>query len=181
MGRLRHGPALGLLLVPALAAGAASAQAPWTPRAPENNQLLPAFSYAAVEGVLSAIGARYQRSGTSPARPLLVVTFANNRRAVISLLTCTSDGAACKALGIQSSWPAPAGAGADRIAQGIQQFNRRYSFAKAFVGANGRPTLQRYLTGDYGFIRGDLAVNLLVFANQAERFADEVIAPPGGR
>ena len=96
---------------------------------------------------------------------------------MISLLSCNADGSVCRALGIQSSWNAPAGAAPARIAAAIEQFNRRYSFAKAFVAPNGRLTLQRYLTGDYGFIRGDLAVNLQVFATQADRFANEVIAP----
>ena len=158
----------------------ALAQAPWSPRAPENNQVRPTFNNATVEEVLNAIGARHQRAGT-PGRPLIAVAFANNRRAVISLLSCTGDGSACRALGIQSSWNAPPGATRPRIDAAIEQFNRRYSFAKAFVAANGRPTLQRYLTGDYGFIRGDLAVNLQVFANQADRFANEVVRPLGGR
>ena len=173
--------AIGALALSALTAGGAAAQVPWNPRALENNQLRPTFNNATVEEVLAAIGARHQRSGSSPARPLIAVAFANNRRAVISLLSCNGDGSACRALGIQSSWNAPAGAAPARVAAAIEQFNRRYSFAKAFVGANGRLTLQRYLTGDYGFIRGDLAVNLQVFANQAERFANEVVAPLSAR
>ena len=163
-----------------LGTGTVGAQTPWNPRAPENNQHRPAFNNATVEEVLNAIGARHQRAGT-PARPLIAVTFANNRRAVISLLSCNADGSACRALGIQSSWNPPAGSTRPRIDAAIEQFNRRYSFAKAFVAANGRPTLQRYLTGDYGFMRGDLAVNLQVFASQAERFANEVVRPLGGR
>ena len=164
-----------------LADGAAQGQVPWNPRAPENAQVRPAFTYASVEEVLNAIGARHQRSGTAPGRPLIVATFPNRRRAVLSLINCTPDGSACKGLGIQSSWVAPPGAAPARIAVAIEQFNRRYSFSKAFVAANGRPTLQRYLTGDYGFVRGDLAVNLLVFASQAERFAAEVMRPLGAR
>src|SRR3546814_13424832 len=64
-----------------------------------------------------------------------------------------------------------------RAAAAIADFNRRYSFAKAFIAEDGRPALQRYLTADYGFLRGNLAVNLLVFANQAERFARDVLGP----
>ena len=179
MDRLRDGAALRLALALALGAlaGAAEAQVPWNPRAPENRQFRPAFNYATVEEVLNAIRARHQRSGTNPARPLIVATFPNGRRAVLSLINCNADGSACRALGIQSSWVAPAGTAPARLNAAIEQFNRRYSFSKAFVAANGRPTLQRYLTGDYGFIRGDLAVNLLVFANQAERFAEQVLRP----
>jgi hypothetical protein len=172
---------LAALPLAAALSGPAAAQVPWNPRAPENNQLRPAFNNANVEEVLAAIGARYQRSGTSPARPLIVVTFPNGRRAVVSLLSCTPDGSACKALGIQSSWITPPGVQAARVPAAIEQFNRHYSFAKAFIGASGRPTLQRYLTGDYGYLRGDLAVNLLVFANQADRFSNEVMRPLGGR
>ena len=171
---------LGLIALSASLAGSAGAQTPFNPRAPENSQVRPSFNNAAVEEVLNAIGARHQRSG-SPARPLIAVSFANNRRAVISLLSCAGDGSSCRALGIQSSWNVPAGAPPARVAASIEQFNRRYSFAKAFVAANGRLTIQRYLTGDYGFIRGDLAVNLQVFANQADRFANEVVRPLGGR
>ena len=164
-----------------LAAGTAQAQVPWNPRAPENNQLRPSFNYGTVEEVLSAIGAKYQRNASSPARPLIVATFPNGRRAVISLLSCNADASACKALGIQASWVTPAGVQGPRVAAAIEQFNRHYSFAKAFVGTSGRPTLQRYLTGDYGFLRGDLAVNFLVFSNQADRFANEVMRPLGAR
>ena len=172
--------AIGTLALAASWAGGVQAQVPWNPRAPENSQTRPTFNNATVEEVLNAIGARHQRSG-SPARPLIAVAFANNRRAVISLLSCNGDGSACRALGIQSSWNMPPGTPPARVAAAIEQFNRRYSFAKAFVAANGRMTLQRYLTGDYGFIRGDLAVNLQVFANQAERFANEVMRPLGAR
>ena len=180
--RADHGPPLRLFACAALGlAGGAQAQVPWNPRAPENKQIRPAFNYATVEEVLNAIRARHQRSGTNPARPLIVATFPNNRRAVLSLINCNADGSVCKGLGIQSSWVAPPGTPPARVAAAIEQFNRRYSFSKAFVAANGRPTLQRYLTGDYGFLRGDLAVNLLVFANQADRFANEVIRPLGGR
>lgn len=181
--RADPGPRLRLLACAAfgLGAGTAQAQVPWNPRAPENAQVRPSFNYATVEEVLGAIGAKYQRNAASPARPLIVATFPNGRRAVISLLSCTPDGSACKALGIQASWVAPPGVQPARVAAAIEQFNRRYSFAKAFVGGSGRPTLQRYLTGDYGFLRGDLAVNFLVFSNQADRFANEVMRPLGGR
>jgi Putative bacterial sensory transduction regulator len=153
---------------------------PWNPRAPENGQLLPAFNYATVETVLDAIRATHRRAGTSAARPLIAVTFPNGRRAVISLLSCTADGATCRALGIQSSWNPPAGVARSRLTDAVERFNQRYSFSKAYLTAQGRPALQRYLTADYGFIRGDLAVNLLVFSNQADRFANEVVRPLAG-
>src|SRR6185503_20559207 len=98
-----------LVLLAAGAAAPVGAQVPWNPRAPENNQLRPSFNYGTVEEVLGAIGAKYQRNASTPARPLIVVTFPNGRRAVISLLSCTPDGSACKARGIQASWVAPPG------------------------------------------------------------------------
>ncbi len=167
---------LGALFV----AGSANAAQPvppprWNPKAPENSQLLPNFSYGTVEPVLSGIGARFQRSGP-PAKPTLLVTFPNNRRATLVFSSCDGAGA-CKALSIQSFWTRIANSPADRTAQAIGGFNQRYSFAKAFLAADGRPALQRYLTADYGFIRGDLAVNLLVFASQAEQFATQVLRP----
>ncbi len=163
-------------------AAAAAAQAPprWNPAAPENRQVVPAFSYATVESVLAAIGARFERRGTAE-RPALGVTFANSRRAAILFGSCERQGAACKAISIQSVWSRPAGVTAERMATTIQGFNRRYAFSRAFLTADGRPALQRYLTADYGFIRGNLAVNLLVFANQAERFAVEVVRAPAAR
>jgi hypothetical protein len=167
------GAALLLLAVPALSQGVAPPK--WNPRAPENTQLLPAFSYESVEPVLNAIGARHQRTG-QPARPSLSVTFPNNRRAVLTFGSCNAAGA-CKALALQSIWPKVPGVAPERTAQAVAGFNQRYSFAKAFQLADGRPALQRYLTADYGFVRGNLAVNLLVFANQAERFSAEALRP----
>jgi len=147
----------------------------WNPKAPENAQILPAFSFATIEPVLTGIGARFQRSG-QPGKPSLLVTFPNNRKAMLMLGSCDAAGA-CKALSIQSYWTKIANAPPERTAQSIQGFNQRYSFAKAFLTADGRPALQRYLTADYGFVRGNLAVNLLVFASQAEKFATDVLRP----
>lgn len=170
---------LGALLVAASAAGYAApptAAAPrWNPKAPENSQLLPNFSYASVEPVLTGIGARFQRS-IQAGKPALLVVFPNNRRATLIFSSCDAAGA-CKALSIQSFWTRIANAPLDRTAQAIAGFNQRYSFGKAFLAADGRPAMQRYLTADYGFIRGNLAVNLLVFANQAEQFATQVLKP----
>ncbi len=149
----------------------------FNPRAPENTQTLPTFNYATVEGVLTVIGAKYQRSGTAPGKPALLVSFPNNRKAVVMLGSCNADGSECKALSIQSYWTKIANAPPERTAAAIADFNQRFSFAKAYVAADGRPALQRYLTADYGFIRGNLAVNFLVFANQAEQFATKVLAP----
>ena len=160
----------------ALFAAAAPAQQParWNPAAPENRQLLPTFNYDTVESVLAAIGARSERRGTAD-RPALAVTFATNRRAAILFGSCERGGAICKAISIQAVWTAPDNVPADRLAANIQRFNQRYAFARAFLTGDGRPALQRYLTADYGFVRGNLAVNLLVFATQSERFAAEVL------
>jgi hypothetical protein len=146
----------------------------WNPAAPENRQVLPNFSFATVESVLTAIGARFERAG-SAARPALTVTFANNRRAALIFSNCEAQG--CKALSIQSIWVRPATAAPDRLSQALQRFNQRYAFARALTTSDGRPALHRYLTADYGFVRGNLAVNLLVFAEQADRFAREVMQP----
>ena len=145
----------------------------WNPKAPENSQVLPNFSYATLEPVLTGIGARSQRS-TQAGKPVLLVTFSNNRRATLILSSCDAA-AACKALSIQSFWTRIANSTPERTAQAIASFNQRYSFGKAFIAADGRPAMQRYLTADYGFIRGNLAVNLLVFASQADQFATQVL------
>jgi hypothetical protein len=170
--------AIAAALIMVVSAGAASAQAPppWNPAAPENRQVLPTFNYATVESVLTQIGARFLRQGTAD-RPALQVTFPNNRRAAILFGSCEPLGAACKAISIQAVWNRPANLTPERIGAAIQSFNQRYAFSRAFLTADGRPALQRYLTADYGFIRGNLAVNLLVFANQTERFAGEVLRP----
>ena len=168
---------LGAAIVAATAASApAQGVAPqrWNPRAPENGQVVANFSYATVEPVLSAIGARFQRGGQG-STPTILVTFPNNRKATLLLGGCASG--TCKSMSIQSYWTPIANAAPERTAKAIESFNQRYSFGKAFLAPDGRPTLQRYLTADYGFIRGNLAVNLLVFANQAERFATEVLRP----
>jgi hypothetical protein len=173
--------ALWLALVAAPAPAPAQSPMPrWNPKAPENNQLIAAFSPGAVEAVLAAIGARYQRSASDPASPVIVTMLPTGRRAVIALSACNRSGTACKALTIQASWTKPA-VPPQRLTEAIGRFNQRYAFAKAFVTSDGRPALQYYLTGDYGFLRGNLAVDLLVFADQAERFAREVLQPLGGQ
>jgi hypothetical protein len=158
----------------AVPAGAAAAR--WNPRAPENNELLPAFSHATVEPVLNAIGVRHQRV-LQPGRPGFLLTFPNGSKATLTMSSCDAAGSACKALGIVSYWTRVAKAPPERTARAIEQFNQRYSFAKTFVAPDGRPALQRYLTADYGFVRGNLAVNLLVFSSQADLFWTEVLRP----
>jgi hypothetical protein len=151
-------------------------QGRWTPQAPENRQLLPTFNYATVESVLAEIGARYQRRGP-PDRPSLLVTFHSGRRAAIVFGSCSEGGNVCRAISLQSGWTPPPGAGSARAADLTLAFARRYAFSRAFILPNGNLALQRYLTADYGFIRGNLAVNLLAFAAQLDLFAREVLAP----
>ena len=164
-------PALALL---AATSAVAQAPPPWNPAAPENRQVLPTFNYETVESVLTQIRARFVRRGTAE-RPALEVTFPNGRRGAIVFGNCERQGAACKAISIQAIWNRPAGPAAARLPAAIQAFNQRYAFSRGYLLADGRPAIQRYLTADFGFIRGNLAVNLLVFANQSERFAAEVI------
>jgi hypothetical protein len=165
-----------LFAIPAIAAAQAPPPVPWNPASPENRQILPTFNYATVETVLAAINARAERRGTAD-RPALAVTFPNGRHAAILFGSCERQGAACKAISIQAVWTRPANLPADRLAANISAFNQRYAFSRAYLTQDGRPALQRYLTADYGFIRGNLAVNFLVFANQSERFAVEVLRP----
>ena len=168
------------LAVSAATASPAQSPARFNPAAPENRQVLPTFNYATVESVLTQIGARFQRSGTAD-RPALSITFANGRNAAIIFGSCERQGAACRAISIQAIWSRQAGLSPERLAANIQAFNQRYGFARASLTADGRAALQRYLTADYGFIRGNLAVNLLVFATQAQRFQAEALAPPPRR
>ena len=157
-------------------ANARPAQVRFNPAAPENRQILPTLNYATVEPVLNQIGARFTRAGT-PDRPVLSVTFANGRRAALLFGSCERQGAVCKSLSIQAVWTRPAGAPAGRLEAALQSYNQRYAFARAFITADGKPALQRYLTADYGMIRGNLAVNLVVFSNQVDRFVVEVLRP----
>jgi hypothetical protein len=166
-----------LLAAAASPAGAALPAARFNPAAPENRQLLPAFSYATVEPVLAQIGARYRRAGASPEKPVLHVVLPNNRTAILSFDMCSPGGTACKSLSIHSEWTRIANSPPERTEKAIDGFNRSFAFAKAFVAPGGKPWLQRYLTADYGFVRGNLAVNLLVFAEQAESFAVKVLRP----
>jgi Putative bacterial sensory transduction regulator len=168
-----------LLLLATAPLAAQPATPPWNPAAPENRQVLPTFAYATVEPVLTQIGARFERRGTAE-RPALQIVFRNGRRAAILFGSCERGGAACKAISIQALWARPAGVTPERLAAAIEGFNQRYAFARAYVTADGRPALTRYLTADFGFIRGNLAVNLLVFSNQTERFALEVLRPAAG-
>jgi Putative bacterial sensory transduction regulator len=169
--------ASALLTAAAAAQPAQPPLPPWNPAAPENRQVLPSFNYGSVEAVLTQIGAHFQRQGTAD-RPVLTVTFANGRRAAILFGICDAGGAACKAISIQAVWNRPPDLTAERMGGALHAFNQRYAFARAFVTADGRPTLQRYLTADYGFIRGNLAVNLVVFASQVDRFVNEVLRAP---
>lgn len=149
----------------------------FNPKAPENGQVLAAFSYVTVEPVLTQIGATFRRGGSSADKPMLFVTFPNDRKATLAMSACNSTGSACKAMSVQSYWTKIANATPEQAAEAIAGFDQRFAFAKAFVAEDGRPALQRYLTADYGYVRGNLAVNLLVFANQADRFATDVLGP----
>ena len=166
---------IGLLSASLLAAQPPAAAGPFDASAPQNREVLPAFSYATVEPVLAQIGARYERAGTD-AQPALTVTFVNGRRAAILFGSCL--GTSCRAISIQATWNAPANLSAAQLATALTTFSQRYAFARAFVAADGRTALQRYLTADYGFIRGNLAVNLIVFAWQIDRFVGEVLQAP---
>jgi hypothetical protein len=164
--------AAALLLI----AAPAAAQVPFNPASPENRQVMPAFTYDTVETVLRQINARFERRGT-PDRPALQVTFPNGRRAAIVFGSCERQGGSCKAISIQALWPRPAALTVDRLTANVQRFNQRFAYSSAYVTAEGAATLRRYLTADFGFLRGDLAVNLLVFAQMAARFQTEALRP----
>ena len=166
--------AVALLASLTLASAASAAVPVWNPKAPENRQLVDAFTPATVGSVLRAIGARHQVAGTGDA-PRLLVQFPNGRKATLLLSSCA--GGQCKALSMQASWTKIANASPQQVSSAIEKFNHRYAFAKAYLSPEGFPSMQRYLTADYGFIRGDLAVNLLVFSTQTEKFATEVLGP----
>ena len=166
-----------ITLTALLAAVPTSATLPrWNARAPENSQVIPSFSYATVEPVLAAVGARYQRGGPG-AVPTLLVTFANGRKATLVFGACNDGGSTCRSLNIQANWTRIANSPPERVSEAVERFNRQFSFAKAYFTADGRPAMQRYLTADYGFVRGNLAINLLVFATQVDRFARDVLQP----
>ena len=153
------------------------APARFNPAAPENRQVLPTFNYATVEAVLTQVGARFARQGTAD-RPVLTVTFANGRRGAILFGSCERQGAVCKAISIQAVWNRPANARWHAASNpGSRASTSATPSPAPIVTADGRPALQRYLTADYGIIRGNLAVNLLVFANQVDRFVAEVLRP----
>ena len=178
---MRRGPAIaGLALLAFGGQGAAIAQSQqgmrWNPKAPENAQLLPTFNYASIEAVLKSIGASWRRTGREADKPSLLVTFRNGRRAVIALSACDRSGASCKAMNLQVSWARLDKVPTERAMEAVAQFNRRYAFAKAFV-IGGKPSLQRYFIADYGYVRGNLAVEMQVFADQAQRFTVEVLQP----
>lgn len=175
--------AIAALLALLAVAGTAGAQPPraaggFDASAAENREVLPHFSYETVEPVLARIGARFERVA-QPDAPALTLTFANGRRAAILFGSCLAE--ICRAISIQAVWDLPSGTPPERLAGLLQAFNQRYAFARAFVAADGRVSLQRYLTADYGFVRGNLAVNLIVFASQIDRFVAEVVQAPAAR
>ena len=167
-------PTLGILLLSATADVAA--QGRWRPDASDNRQLLPTFNYSTLESVLEEIGARSERRGVGE-RPSLLVTFSSGRRAAIVFGSCSEGGNVCRAISLQSGWALPPSATSERALALTEAFTRRYAFSRAFMLPNGNLALQRYLTADYGFIRGNLAVNLLAFAAQLDLFGQEVLAP----
>ncbi len=175
---------VAFLLMSALLSGAPAAAAPvalsqprWNPKAPENTQVIESFNYASVEPVLRSIGARYQRGGKPGGPPVLLVLFANGTKATLTMGACNGDGSACRSLNVHANWTRIANAPAGQLSAAVERFNRQYAFAKAYFTADGRPAMQRYMTADYGFLRGNLAVNLLVFATQVDRFATDVLRP----
>jgi hypothetical protein len=133
---MRFWPAVLMCFVAGSAAAQPPAAGPFDASAPQNREVLPAFSYATVEPVLAQIGARYERAGTD-AQPALTITFINGRRAAILFGSCL--GTSCRAISIQAVWNAPPGVPADRLATAVAGFNQRYAFSRAFVAADGRP------------------------------------------
>lgn len=166
--------------VPVPTAPRPAGAATWSPTAQTNSQVLPTFSLATIEPILAEVGIRHERRGT-PQAPSLLLIYPSGRRAAVMLSACNGDGSMCRALSLQAGWSVPPGAAVQRAQGLVVEFNQRYAFARSFVLANGNLALQRYLTADYGFIRGNLAVNLLAFGAQLDLFVTEVLTPLGVR
>jgi hypothetical protein len=86
--------------------------------------------------------------------------------------------AQCEGLYMLAFWPKPAERNLANLTQAASDFNRLYEFSKAGVSVAGEPFVARYLISDFGVKRGTLRREVTNFVALAQRFNQEVVAPP---
>ena len=142
---------------------------------------IPNFDAQHVGPILDELGAAWRVRQTNDGQSLIDVNFGGEVNFVMMPVVCRStlSGAGQSVSGQAAAGPSDCvGLSMAALFEGaanmqtVQAFNYRYAFAKAGLNPNGGAYLTRYEIADYGVPRGNLASSMLVFAQQAELFAE---------
>lgn len=91
---------------------------------------------------------------------------------LVAVLMACSDNVRCLGLEMQYVFSLPPGKTA--TLNSVNDFNRKYNFAKAHISRDGMVRLTRYMISDYGITIGNLISNVRNFIAMPARLLNEV-------
>lgn len=91
---------------------------------------------------------------------------------LVAVVTACAEGRRCLGLELEYIFSLPPGKAATLAS--LNDFNRKYNFAKSHISRDGTVRLTRYLISDYGISYGNLVSNLRNFTLMPARLLNEV-------
>ena len=146
-------------------AGQAAAQS-----APVTNPTVPVaqFSTSNIGPILTELGAVWQE-GEANGQRYIAVNADGQLNFLLAPTACRgANNTDCVGLSMTALFEGQANP------QSVSAFNYRFAFCSAGLDPDGGAYLNRYEIADYGMARGNLAVSILVFIEQAKLFQNEL-------
>ena len=156
--------AAAVLAVVAVAPAAAQAQGY------SQQRLIDAFDHATFTATLAETGASWETSETGDGTDFYQITFGSGLKAFGYFAAC--DGGDCRGLTLIALYTPPEGFSTAELDEIVRVYNDTYSAGKAFRGEDGSLLVQGYVIADHGITMGNLLLQIQVFEDLAEKFAE---------
>lgn len=126
------------------------------------------FSVSTIGPILSELGAVWQ-AGEAGGQRFIAVNAGGNLNFLMAPAACKgANNTQCVGLSMTALFDGQANP------QTVSAFNYRFAFGSAGLDPEGGAYINRYEIADYGMARGNLAVSILVFIEQAKMFQNEL-------
>tara|TARA_B100001179_G_C18576380_1_gene397726 strand:- start:659 stop:1153 length:495 start_codon:yes stop_codon:yes gene_type:complete len=134
---------------------------------------LEVFTTSALKATLAELGAM---TIDQPGKQNITVQFSNGLQADALLMACTdqSTSTGCRGTSILVNYTTPDDVTAEQVRSGINEYNYRQNFGRAYLDPNGKISVRFYLISDGGITMENYRQNIGLFEVSAAKLADYV-------
>lgn len=135
---------------------------------------LEVFTLSALKATLAQLGAN---TVDQEGKPNITVEFSNGLNADAVLMACEDQATSTGCLGtsILVTYSTPASVSADQVREGINEYNYRQNFGRAYLDPNGQISVRFYVIADGGLSMENYRQYIGLFANSAAKLPDYVL------